>query len=406
LKNSTSSYLSARIRALIATGSEGLPLSEQRVTRLINAICIIILPIIVVGNATLMLTIGFDWLSIGLALVSFVLISLPWYLNAIGKPSWSKGVLLLVIHCVLVLQHFFTPYALSSWIIVVTLFPLYVALFESKKLVVALSTFSIGVIMCSIYFQSLPSHQSLVLYLPDKVVPMQIVYFGTTSFLLLLLTIFIKSNLINHQKRLEELVEEKEVLLKEVHHRVKNNLQVIYSLLNLQERRLSPGQTTAREVIESGQSRIHSMALVHEQLYQSSNFSAVSIKSYIQRLVDHIAIFYAERSDIRIICEVDDMLLPLELTVPVGLIINEAVSNSYKHASYKAGTGKIEIIFHEKNGHCELTIKDNGVNNTLPSAERATGIGVQLISDMTHQLGGQHRLKKVPHWIHHITFPI
>ena len=115
---------------------------------------------------------------------------------------------------------------------------------------------------------------------------------------------------------------EKEVLLKEIHHRVKNNMQVITSLLSLQSRNIGDGQ--ALEVFQDSQNRVKSMALIHETLYQSKDLSRINFAEYLQKLVAHVSRSYRLRHDtIRINVKVDDVSLPIDTAVPCGLIINE-----------------------------------------------------------------------------------
>jgi PAS domain S-box-containing protein len=153
---------------------------------------------------------------------------------------------------------------------------------------------------------------------------------------------------------------EKEELMREIHHRVKNNLQIISSLLNMQVRR-----ATNEEVVESlsdSQSRIHAMALIHTQLYQSKNFGQVEMGSTIQRLVDYLMGIHAKRErSISTVVTIKDIILPISQAIPCALIINELVSNSFKHAFKNMKKGRINVSIHELGDDTiNLIVKDNG----------------------------------------------
>jgi len=191
------------------------------------------------------------------------------------------------------------------------------------------------------------------------------------------------------EQALSAALREKETLLKEVYHRVKNNLQIVNSLFNLQARALPDGP--ARTALREGADRIRAMALVHEKLYQSSSLALISIRDYLNDLCAHLlqASGAAERG-IRIESQVQAVDLPLDTAVPLGLLVNELISNSLKHAFQETSDGKIQIVLSkEENGMLEVVIHDNGVGISEQQMEYSNSLGLKLVRTLTRQLSGQ-----------------
>lgn len=182
---------------------------------------------------------------------------------------------------------------------------------------------------------------------------------------------------------------EKEVLLKEIHHRVKNNMQVITSLLNLQARTI--GDSHALSVFQDSQNRVKSMALIHETLYQSKDLSRINFAEYLKKLVAHVSRSYHLRPEaVKINVKVDDVLLSIDTAVPCGLIINELASNALKYAFPSPRAGEINITFHRTDGRYVLCVSDTGVG--LPKdfdPEVSKSLGMKLVHMLTSQLSGE-----------------
>jgi PAS domain S-box-containing protein len=182
---------------------------------------------------------------------------------------------------------------------------------------------------------------------------------------------------------------EKEVLLKEIHHRVKNNMQVITSLLNLQSRTI--GDEKAFAVFQDSQNRVKSMALIHETLYQSKDLSRINFAEYLQKLVAHVSRSYRLRPEaVKINVSVDDVSLPIDTAVPCGLIINELASNSLKYAFPADSSGSINITFERADAHYVLCVSDTGIG--LPAGfdpEKGKSLGLKLVRMLTAQLSGE-----------------
>ncbi|MGO9015359.1 MAG: sensor histidine kinase [Dissulfurispiraceae bacterium] len=202
------------------------------------------------------------------------------------------------------------------------------------------------------------------------------------------------------EKRVEERTDElsqslgeKEILLREIHHRVKNNLAVVSSLLSLEARKIK--DAGVKSLFEESQQRVRSMALVHEKLYQTKDLSAINFESYIKSMVlDIISMYRIDTSAITTEINIGDIELDLESAVPCGLIINELLTNAFKHAFPKNGRGVLSINFTNTDGTYTLIIKDNGVG--LPEGfdyREADTLGFQLVDILAGQLGGTLEIK-------------
>jgi PAS domain S-box-containing protein len=198
---------------------------------------------------------------------------------------------------------------------------------------------------------------------------------------------------ITDRKRSEEKVrtslKEKEVLLKEIHHRVKNNLQVISSLLNLQATQIKDKETA--QVFRDSQSRVKAMSLVHERLYQSSDLARIDFAGYVQDVTTHLLRSYQTgQRGIRLRVDVDPVSFNIDTAIPCALIINELVSNALKYAFPNGRDGEIRIRMNQINGdNLSLVISDNGVGfPTKFSWEQTDSLGLQLVRSLTDQLNG------------------
>jgi PAS domain S-box-containing protein len=196
------------------------------------------------------------------------------------------------------------------------------------------------------------------------------------------------------EDKIKASLKEKEVLLREIHHRVKNNLQVIYSLLNLQLGYIKDKHSI--EVFEESRNRVRSMALVHEKLYQSENLSMIDFAEYIRSLASNLFRSYrANSSAITLKIHTGDVLLGIDTAVPCGLIINELISNSLKHAFPAGKEGEIRINLRSDNGTFTLIISDNGVGFPKDLDFRnAETLGLQLVTALVKQLKGTIELDR------------
>jgi len=204
--------------------------------------------------------------------------------------------------------------------------------------------------------------------------------------------------------RLRSELSQKEILLKEIHHRVKNNLQVMSSLLRMQFRKTSP---EVKMLVEEYQNRIQSMALIHDQLHRSNDLAHIDFHSYTINLTNNLFQCYSANTDlVELNLDVKNIFLPLDQSIPLGLIINELVSNTLKYA-FPDGYGKINIELIQSDHSLQLKVADNGVG--IPEdfdLENTDSLGMQLVYSLTDQLEGEVRCDRTQGTAFHITFPM
>jgi PAS domain S-box-containing protein len=192
-----------------------------------------------------------------------------------------------------------------------------------------------------------------------------------------------------YEERLEASLREKEVIIKEVHHRVKNNMQVISGFLELQSNYIE--DPLAVEKLNECQRRVRTMALVHEKLYQSKSLGVINAAEYIRSLVADLLNSYSISTPVDVRVDVDDVNINLDMAIPCGLIINELVTNSLKYAFAGRATGTLVLAMHHKEDHTfNLTVQDDGAG--LPpdfEARSNASLGMQLVRVLVRQLGGE-----------------
>ncbi|MEO8108796.1 MAG: sensor histidine kinase [Ginsengibacter sp.] len=190
-----------------------------------------------------------------------------------------------------------------------------------------------------------------------------------------------------------KLIEEKEWLVKEIHHRVKNNLQIVISLLNTQSKYLDNKE--AIEAISESRHRMQAMSLIHQKLYQSENTTSVNMQSYITELSDYLKTSFNSGREINFIIDVDAIELDISQAIPVGLILNEAITNAIKYAFKAREAGAIQIKMKENSSDkVVLEIKDNGIG--LPvnfDLKNSTSMGMRLINGLAKQINAAFTLE-------------
>jgi PAS domain S-box-containing protein len=207
------------------------------------------------------------------------------------------------------------------------------------------------------------------------------------------------------EAHLQAALREKEVLVKEIHHRVKNNMQVISSLLQLQSQYIEDEATLS--LFEESQSRIHSMALIHEQLYQSDNLDRIDLQVYVENLVANLFQSFGCCNDsIKFSLNIDPICLNIETAIPCGLIINELVSNSLKYAFTPGVKGEIKIDFYEMLfQQLHLKIQDNGSGFPADfNVENTETLGVRLVKMLAEQLDGEITINSHPGTSYNLIF--
>jgi two-component sensor histidine kinase len=216
-----------------------------------------------------------------------------------------------------------------------------------------------------------------------------------------------QAEVLRSEQALRASLHEKEVLLREVHHRVKNNLQLVASLLSLQAR--SFGDERSRVMLEESQNRIHSIALVHETLYQSGELARVDLGEYLATLVQHLLESWMGVSGrIRISVDAANAELPLDVAIPCGLIVNELITNALKHAFPDERSGSIRVSILFETARMKLTVVDDGVGlpENLVIGGRTGGLGLQLVATLTRQLRGTVGVGRLPGTSIEIAVPV
>ena len=189
------------------------------------------------------------------------------------------------------------------------------------------------------------------------------------------------------QEQIKASLKEKEVLLKEVHHRVKNNMQVISSLLGLQISTL--GDDKLAEILKESQSRIRAMAQIHEKIYQSQDLSRIDFYDYVQGLTKKLHQSYSQNPGIALQTSCENVFLSADTAIPCGLIINELVTNSLTHAFSRDDTGEISVSIHSDNNDYVLEVSDNGSGFPAGIDFRNTdSLGLRLVTILVSQIDG------------------
>ena len=209
--------------------------------------------------------------------------------------------------------------------------------------------------------------------------------------LLLLLLLLLYITFQNNKKKnilLQEQNTEKEFLLKEIHHRVKNNLGIVSSLLELQSSQIEDPNVV--EAIQESQNRVYSMSMIHQKLYLGKNLSAIDMKDYFVNLSEHVLDSFGANDHISFGFKLDAIELDIDTAIPLGLIVNELLTNAFKYAFPDSRIGKINIGLQKLENHTILLeVADNGIGRQEEHMNKGTGFGTQLINLLIHQLDGK-----------------
>ena len=197
-----------------------------------------------------------------------------------------------------------------------------------------------------------------------------------------------RNKIAGEKKRSDLLLMDKELLLKEIHHRVKNNLEIVSSLLALQSAQIDDPDT--KEAMLAGQNRVHSIGIVHQKLYQGKNLGAIEMKDYFINLSESILDSFGAEKRVTIECAMDQLDVDIDTAVPLGLIVNELLTNTLKYAFPEGQQGKVQIkLKKQTDGALHLEVSDNGIGKS--GLTHGTGFGGQLVSLLTQQLSGSMR---------------
>lgn len=192
---------------------------------------------------------------------------------------------------------------------------------------------------------------------------------------------------IKYKEKLEIMLDQKEVLLKEINHRVKNNLSVILSLLNLQNKKSQDAYHSV--LFNELKEKIYSISSVHNQFYKSENHNEINFKYYIEDLANNLLNTYSQENFIELLLSLEDVLVPVSTAIPLGLVSNEVLTNSFKYAftNSNESTNQIKIVLERFESFVELRFKDNGVGYNSEIIKK--GMGLELIEDLVEQIDGK-----------------
>ncbi|SDB65389.1 Two-component sensor histidine kinase, contains HisKA and HATPase domains [Flavobacteriaceae bacterium MAR_2010_188] len=198
----------------------------------------------------------------------------------------------------------------------------------------------------------------------------------------------LNEELANKNSLLDKRNAENELLLKEIHHRVKNNLELVKSLISLQSAQIEDPAT--KEAMIASQNRVQSMGIIHQKLYQGTNLGSIEMKDYFLNLSEGILDTFNKEEQVKIECAMDNLELDVDTAVPIGLIVNELLTNALKYAFPQNEKGIINISLEKTTDtNLKLKIQDNGVGKIVGLAPKGTGFGSQLVQLLTQQLNGK-----------------
>ncbi len=195
---------------------------------------------------------------------------------------------------------------------------------------------------------------------------------------------------LDHQNKIiEKSLAEKEILLREIHHRVKNNLQIVSSLLSLQSNYIRDEQ--ALDAVKESRNRVESMSLIHQNLYQEENLTGINVQQYIENLTDNLFYSYNIKPDnIKLVKEIDSLILDVDTVIPIGLILNELLTNCLKYAFINNRNGSIKVILKERNNNLQLSVYDDGIGLPKDFEQGAKkSFGHKMIHAFLQKLNGE-----------------
>ena len=347
---------------------------------------------------------GFTTILNGTFVIGLILIC--YFLNRRGNMALAVHIFLIVVIIGIVIA----TIARGNSNAIILLFPFTIitaGLFlrpQSSFIFAVLSMIAYGLV--EIYLQS----QGTILTLHTETMIMNNYLAVIASLLVVAIATWLFTrNMQNYIKTLEKQSKEKEVLLKEIHHRVKNNLQIVSSMLNLQQDSLKDEE--ARAALKNSIGRVKSMALIHERLYMSSDLSSINIQDYVGSLVAHINQSQLDRvPELEIQQEIQNIELDVDISLSLGLIINELITNSLKYGFPQGQTLKnpmIIVSLKEINSSLQLRVSDNGRGiSTNINFRNTESLGLQLVNTLAEELEGKLELEKCQGTSFILTFKI
>ncbi|NOQ70648.1 MAG: hypothetical protein GQ574_01520 [Crocinitomix sp.] len=336
------------------------------------------------------LLVGEIGISIIFLLIQAILIG-SIYLNYKGNLALSKYFIIIVYSAALPTLSTFIGFESGFYLYYFLAFGIFMSLFdfsEKTKLFFSLSLCIVSLALT--LFLGLKYPTSLLnIEFPIQGVIFQmnftigIILLSIMNFQIISRYFSINTELSSSNSDLQKTIKEKEILLAEVHHRVKNNLAVMTSLMNLQIRQSSNKEV--KEILSKNTGRLRSMSIIHDNLYNQGDLNKIDFKEFLIKLIEDI-LNSNKRDDfeLKTLFEIERIELALPLAVPVGLIVNEIIVNSFKHGFSNRQKGQLKVEFAKVNNQTSLTISDNGVG--FKSGQVKNGLGLSLITDLSEQI--------------------
>lgn len=358
---------------------------EERLISQINTLDILSVSNVVFTSIVLNI-IGFDFLNTSL-LISGVLGVIVYILNRVGAYLfalyifYSIGIYLIGSATYYmeirtnVFMYFF-PISLSIVLVIG----------KNKLLKHMIVWYGIYLISIILLFLYASSRQHVTF---DKEVTETLSFFNSIfSFALsITLVVFININNLKRENELQKALNEKQLLLAELFHRVKNNLNVVTSILSLKAN--SAESEEVRMALDECKSRVYSMALVHQQVYAKNDAGVLNMRSYLSELIRNIQHTMGSTAEVEMNLEQEDVDLPITKAIPIGLIINELLTNSYKHASTRNNNLKITVNLIVKDEQLEFEVKDNGLGFDLDDAKKNGSLGLDIVLALCEQIDAE-----------------
>lgn len=219
----------------------------------------------------------------------------------------------------------------------------------------------------------------------------------------ILLVLILVMDYIKQEEIIRRVLKEKEILLAEVFHRVKNNMNIVTSLLSLKKN--TSEQKEVKEALEECRSRVYSMALVHQNIFNEKNLIGLNFKDYIKNLTDEIAKSLGDSKTFDILLDTEEIELNLSTAIPCGLILNELITNSFKYALSDEKRLQINIsLKQQKDGMIELIVRDNGQGIPQSTLDANATLGIELIRSLSEQINGVSSFKNEGGMVYTLAF--
>lgn len=245
--------------------------------------------------------------------------------------------------------------------------------------------------------------QLFQVYLNDEIISNLIILnilVSLLSTLAFMLAVALES--IKQETLIEKMFKEKEILLAEVFHRVKNNMNIVTSLLNLKKNMSDSHEV--QTALEDCRGRVYAMALVHHNIFTNNNTIGLNFKDYVNSLVTEITNSLGDKDEVEILLETEDVSLELSNAIPCGLILNELITNSFKYGQSENKKLLIHVKLKKNKNTIELEVKDNGPGFSDEALQKTNTLGIELIKSLSEQIGGEHTFGNDTGLVFNLTF--